>query len=299
MTGTQFLFSFKGRINRKQYWLHTLIIVGYACFISAITRGEIGFYGPIGILMFVPAFVLFYTRIPLNVKRLHDTNRSGWNYLYRFIPLFGGIYILCVCGFFKGVKEANNYGEIPSKFVFPRNDTIILLVSFFLLPIIFLQLFSRVTVESALWTASDELSQITAPTYWREIPDLNDDASLCLGYEDGERYVIIITEEIGDFIANGWEFSDFARITVESMTSEFENVRLSKPATIKINGHSALQYEFTGLIDGDTAEVIHTSVKGTTHFYQVVAVTGKHLNGGRADRLRDIIKSFRPLVVEK
>ena len=299
MTGTQFFFSFKGRINRKQYWLHTLIIVGYACFIGAITQGEMEFYGPIGVLMFVPAFVLFYTRIPLNVKRLHDTNRSGWNYLYRFIPLFGGIYILCVCGFFKGIKEANNYGETPGKFVFSRSDAIGLLMFFILLPIILLQFHSRVTMKDTLWTASDRLSQITVPMYWSEVPDLNDDASLCLGYESGDRYVIIITDEMADFIVEGWEFSDLAPIVVKGMASEFENVRLSEPVAIKINGYSAVQYEFTGSIDGDTVEVVHTSVEGATHFYQVIALTGKHLNRGRKDKLHDIIKSFKPLVVEK
>ena len=55
--------------------------------------------------------ILTYPSIVVCVKRFHDTNRSGFNILWMLIPTLGALYILIVCGFFKGTEGKNKYGE--------------------------------------------------------------------------------------------------------------------------------------------------------------------------------------------
>lgn len=52
---------------------------------------------------------MIYQGTVVTIKRLHDTNRSGWYLLLGLITQ--GIYILIVCGFFKGTDGDNTYGE--------------------------------------------------------------------------------------------------------------------------------------------------------------------------------------------
>ncbi len=105
----KFLFSFEGRINRFAYWGYSfaLIIVIFVLALVADT-GEVDW------LVVPMLLVSLYTSIPVHVKRLHDTNRSGWCFLLFFIPVFGVLYILVVCGLAMGDPEANKYGNPPN-----------------------------------------------------------------------------------------------------------------------------------------------------------------------------------------
>lgn len=67
-----------------------------------------------GIIVLLSGLILYYTHIPVSIKRLHDRNRSGWNLLWGVIPIIGALYILIVCGFFKGTEGNNKYGMNPT-----------------------------------------------------------------------------------------------------------------------------------------------------------------------------------------
>lgn len=122
MTREQVLFSFKGRINRATYWVYILAstflpIIAIVCF-------QILFHVVLGVpdsdllaaVLVIPTVILIcYVNLALHIKRFHDTNRSGWNYLWGFIPFFGEFYILGVCGWTKGTGLENKYGPLPAK----------------------------------------------------------------------------------------------------------------------------------------------------------------------------------------
>jgi hypothetical protein len=48
----------------------------------------------------------------MGVRRLHDTDRSGWWWLIGFIPLIG-IIVLIVFGCFEGTRGPNRFGPDP------------------------------------------------------------------------------------------------------------------------------------------------------------------------------------------
>ena len=107
-------FVFEGRASRSEYWWFQLI-VSPSYFISTILENEIG-YLFLGITLFtlIPA-------ISAGVRRLHDTNRSGFFLLISFIPFIGGLVLL----FFlipEGTKGKNRFGPDPLKRVIRKRN---------------------------------------------------------------------------------------------------------------------------------------------------------------------------------
>ncbi|MCF8002554.1 MAG: DUF805 domain-containing protein [Halanaerobiales bacterium] len=61
-------------------------------------------------VFFVYSLMVVLPSLGVTVRRLHDTNRSGWYILLELVPLIGGIYILILCAE-KGTPGENEYGE--------------------------------------------------------------------------------------------------------------------------------------------------------------------------------------------
>ncbi|MBN4098609.1 DUF805 domain-containing protein (plasmid) [Methylobacterium sp. OT2] len=100
--------KFTGRASRSEYW-YFLLFVGLAQIISSIIDGfVIGFDKDIGPFSFITSLVTFLPFLAVAVRRLHDTNRSGWMFLLALIPIAGPIILLV---FFcqKSKNEGNTY----------------------------------------------------------------------------------------------------------------------------------------------------------------------------------------------
>jgi uncharacterized membrane protein YhaH (DUF805 family) len=103
--------TFTGRASRGEYWwayLFYVIVVGvlYGIFIAGIVAASTaasssgttpqfggGFYAASSLLSLFFLGTLVPT-IAVAVRRLHDTGRSGWNYLFGLIPLVGPIILI-------------------------------------------------------------------------------------------------------------------------------------------------------------------------------------------------------------
>ncbi|MCL9783186.1 DUF805 domain-containing protein [Vibrio sp. S4M6] len=107
---------FTGRARRKEYWYFILfntivmmllmVVSGIASFLNPDTA--IGF----SVLYFIYALVAFIPTIAVSVRRLHDTNRSGWMMLIQLIPIVGAI-VLLVLFVFDSQPGENQYGVNP------------------------------------------------------------------------------------------------------------------------------------------------------------------------------------------
>ena len=100
-------FVFEGRASRSEYWWFQLI-VSPSYFISEVLDNEISFFF-LGITLFT-----FIPAISAGVRRLHDTNKSGFFLLISFIPFIGALVLL----FFLipvGTKGKNRFGPDPLK----------------------------------------------------------------------------------------------------------------------------------------------------------------------------------------
>jgi len=100
--------DFDGRADRPEFWWFALInliisgviwTIGIALFGAATGEGLAVVYGLVTLL----------PSLGVEIRRLHDTNRSGWWILISLVPFVGGI-ILIVFFALAGTPGPNSYG---------------------------------------------------------------------------------------------------------------------------------------------------------------------------------------------
>lgn len=101
-------FDFQGRSPRAEYWWPALglAIAGAIVFSLAGALGELGLA-----LLGIFYLAIIVPSISLGIRRLHDTDRSGWWYLLALIP-FGSL-VLLVFFCLEGTKGENKFGPDP------------------------------------------------------------------------------------------------------------------------------------------------------------------------------------------
>jgi uncharacterized membrane protein YhaH (DUF805 family) len=99
---------FEGRARRKEYWIFFLINL-VITFVLAFLEGLAG--GP-GIVSAIYSLAVLIPGIAVSIRRLHDTDRSGWWLLIALIPVIGTIVLLVFMAL-DGTPGANQYGPNP------------------------------------------------------------------------------------------------------------------------------------------------------------------------------------------
>jgi len=107
--------QFNGRSRRKEYWMFALFnaiicVILYVGGLVLLTQGNklgmvlFALYGIYGLAALVPS-------IAVGVRRLHDTNKSGWWLLLGLIPIVGLALIVLLA--IDGDPGDNQYGPNP------------------------------------------------------------------------------------------------------------------------------------------------------------------------------------------
>ena len=106
--------TFGGRATRSEYWWFFLFTTIVNAVLNALAggergSGEMGFFEILSVLVTL-AFIL--PALAVGIRRLHDTNRSGWWILIALIPVVGVIVLIV---FYVGASDAsdNQYGPAP------------------------------------------------------------------------------------------------------------------------------------------------------------------------------------------
>jgi uncharacterized membrane protein YhaH (DUF805 family) len=130
--------EFSGRSRRKEYWMYLLLIVivgfvlGMIEGVMGLQQSVAGVYGPLSAIL---ALVTFIPSLAVGVRRLHDTDRTGWWMLLPILPyaaafamLFSGnvamfgilalvalgcAVVVLVFMVLDGTKGPNKYGPDP------------------------------------------------------------------------------------------------------------------------------------------------------------------------------------------
>jgi uncharacterized membrane protein YhaH (DUF805 family) len=118
--------EFSGRSRRKEYWMFTLLV--FLVYIVAFAlMGLTGMFSAIGsdgspqlsgihwviiALLVIFAIASFIPSLAVQIRRLHDQDKSGWFWLINFIPYVGGIiFLVFMC--LNGTKGPNRFGDDP------------------------------------------------------------------------------------------------------------------------------------------------------------------------------------------
>lgn len=102
--------DFGSRSRRTEYWMFFLFNL-----IIAVVLGFVeGLLGGPGIIGMIYSLVVLIPGIAVSVRRLHDTDRSGWWLLIAFLPLIGAIWLL-VLMVLEGTPGENRFGSNPKE----------------------------------------------------------------------------------------------------------------------------------------------------------------------------------------
>ncbi len=101
--------NFNGRAHREEYWMFFLVNL-IVVFCIGLVDGVIGTGGFLGGIY---NFAVLLPSLGVSVRRLHDTNRSGWWLLISFIPIIG-FFVLLYFMILSGDGGPNDYGAVPS-----------------------------------------------------------------------------------------------------------------------------------------------------------------------------------------
>ena len=108
--------TFSGRARRKEYWMFFLfnVLISLGLGVLDVVAGtysveyETGFFsGLYSLLVLIPG-------IAVGVRRLHDTNRSGWWILISLIPIIG-VLVLFVFMCLDSQPGTNRFGVNPKE----------------------------------------------------------------------------------------------------------------------------------------------------------------------------------------
>lgn len=107
--------DFTGRARRREYWMFQLVaaliaagIMVVSVFLSMVSDALMG----IGFLLYVAfGLALVVPSLAVTVRRLHDTNRSGWFLALGMIPLVNLIVLYFMIE--EGDAGTNDYGPDP------------------------------------------------------------------------------------------------------------------------------------------------------------------------------------------
>lgn len=111
---TKHYATFEGRARRKEYWYFVLFYC-LALVALAIVDGLTGTFEVevgLGLLSGLFALATLVPAFAVSVRRLHDTNRSGWWLLIGLIPLVGNLVML-VFTLQDSQPGANRFGPNP------------------------------------------------------------------------------------------------------------------------------------------------------------------------------------------
>lgn len=106
--------TFDGRARRREYWFFALFNC-IAIFVLALIDGMAGTFSEeagFGLLSGLYLLGVLLPNIAVTVRRLHDTNRSGWWILIGFIPLIGFIVML-IFALLDSTPGTNRFGANP------------------------------------------------------------------------------------------------------------------------------------------------------------------------------------------
>jgi len=113
-SGFDHYVKFDGRASRPAYWwwfLFSILVTAGANIIDLVL-------GSYPIVSSLAGLALLLPGLSVGIRRLHDTNRTGWWILLLIIPLIGFI-VLLIFYLQQGDPGENDYGSPPPESAVP------------------------------------------------------------------------------------------------------------------------------------------------------------------------------------
>ena len=99
--------DFSGRARREEFWMFVAVNIGVSIAVAVVAVVI-----HIWLLSTIYSLALLIPSLAVSVRRLHDTDRSGWWLLIGLVPLIG-IIVLIIFYVQDGSPGENRFGANP------------------------------------------------------------------------------------------------------------------------------------------------------------------------------------------
>ena len=103
--------DFTGRARRKEYWMFVLFSLLIYLLVAIVLVALSATESAINIVIGLLALSLMLPNLAVTIRRLHDTDRSGWWALLSFVPILS--LVILVFMFLDGTSGGNRFGPDP------------------------------------------------------------------------------------------------------------------------------------------------------------------------------------------
>jgi uncharacterized membrane protein YhaH (DUF805 family) len=103
-------FVFKGRASRSEYWWCFAAAFLFAWPLRLAETEEGNWFAILSFIYFILTLSVAMPLLAAWTRRMHDVGKSGWSWLFVFVPIVGWILLLRWATK-EGSPEANKYGE--------------------------------------------------------------------------------------------------------------------------------------------------------------------------------------------
>jgi uncharacterized membrane protein YhaH (DUF805 family) len=100
---------FTGRAGRTEYWMFFLFNLIIVVAIGIVER----ILGIHALLEIIYGLAVVIPGIAVGVRRMHDTDRTGWWLLIGLVPVIGAIVVIVLLAM-AGTQGDNQYGSPPA-----------------------------------------------------------------------------------------------------------------------------------------------------------------------------------------
>ena len=108
--------TFSGRARRKEYWMFFLfnVLISLGLGVLDVVVGTYSVEYETGLFSGLYSLFVLIPSIAVSVRRLHDTNRSGWWIVISLIPIIG-VLVLFVFTCLDSQPGTNRFGANPKE----------------------------------------------------------------------------------------------------------------------------------------------------------------------------------------
>src|SRR6266478_5667355 len=142
-----------------------------------------------------------------------------------------------------------------------------------------------VAVKRQQIVSEDGKLSVTASGFWVKMPNLNNQATLQVGYKDNEMYLIVISD--AKSAVGNVKLEKHHQLTRDRMLQKMQNSSATETVSLTIDGHPALQDEVSGTQNRTNLVFLHTTVDDGDYFQQIVAWTTKSHWPKQNEQLRE------------
>jgi uncharacterized membrane protein YhaH (DUF805 family) len=108
--------GFSGRAQRSEYWFFILFyfIITVVLVLVDGAVGGLDYDSGLGLFSGIFMLAMLIPSLAVSIRRLHDTDRTGWWMLINLLPLIGGLIFL-VFTVMDSTPGDNQYGPSPKE----------------------------------------------------------------------------------------------------------------------------------------------------------------------------------------